>query len=94
MTARVPIGVRRLAAALVVAGALAGLAACTGSQPRFLTDPMAPPGSTPEQIRVFCTQLGDEAANWNFVCDDPLARSLRWRDRIFAECMARHHITP
>ncbi|MGE5148050.1 MAG: hypothetical protein ACM3N5_14960, partial [Candidatus Eiseniibacteriota bacterium] len=61
---------------------------------RYLTDVMAPPGSTPDQIRFFCTTLGDEAASDNFSGEDPLARSLRVRDRVFADCMARHHVTP
>jgi hypothetical protein len=83
-----------LPAALVLAGALAALGACSADKPRFLTDVMAPPGSTPDQIRTFCTTLGDEAADYNFIGDDPLARSLRARDQAFAACMARHHIAP
>jgi hypothetical protein len=86
--------VRRIAAALILAGALATLGACDQDKPRFLTDVMAPAGSTPEQIRTFCTQLGDEAANWNYVSGDPIGPSMRARDRTFAACMARHHITP
>jgi hypothetical protein len=95
MTKRAATGVYRLAAGLVLAGALAGLVACDGgAKPRFMTDVMAPAGSTPDQIRAFCTQLGDEAASWNFAGSDPLARSLRARDNTFAACMARHHVTP
>jgi len=87
-------GAYRLAAGLVLASALTGLVGCDTEKPRFMTDVMAPAGSTPEQVRVFCTQLGDEAASWNFAGSDPLARSLRARDNTFAACMARHHITP
>jgi hypothetical protein len=83
-----------IALALVLSGALAGFGACSETKPRFLTDAMAPPGSTPEQIRAFCTQLGQEASDWNFVAGDPLGPSLRARDQTFAACMARHHITP
>jgi hypothetical protein len=94
MPARATTGVARQIAALVLAGALALLGACGDGKPRYLTDVMAPPGSTPDQIRFFCTQLGDEAANYNFSGEDPVARSLRARDSAFAACMARHHITP
>jgi hypothetical protein len=93
-TMRARTGFSRLPAALILAGALLALGACSGDKPRFLTDVMAPAGSTPEQIRTFCTTLGDEAADYNFLGDDPLARSLRARDQTFAACMARHHIAP
>lgn len=85
---------RPIAAALVLSGALALLGACNEGKPRYLTDPMAPPGSTPAQIRVFCTELGQEAGDWNYVSEDPLGPSLRARDKTFAECMARNHQTP
>jgi hypothetical protein len=98
MTAPFAIGsLRTIAAALVVSAALVQLGACdenNRNKPRFLTDAMAPAGSTPEQIRAFCTELGQEAANWNFVAAEPLGPSLRARDRTFAACMARHHVTP
>ena len=95
MTMQVSTGwFRPIAAALVLLGALALLGACTDSKPRYLTDPLAPPGSTPAQIRVFCTELGQEAGDWNYVSEDPLGPSLRARDKTFAECMARHHQTP
>ena len=83
---------RPIAMAFVLSAALAGFGACSENKPRFLTDVMAPAGSTPEQIRAFCTELGQEASDWNFVAGDPLGPSLRARDRTFAACMARHHI--
>jgi hypothetical protein len=82
---------RRRAAALLALGIAALLGGCAEGKPRFLTDAMAPSGSTPEQIRVFCTTLGDEAADWNFVSRDPLGPSLRARDQTYAACMARHN---
>ena len=83
----------RRAAALMALGVAAALvAACNAAdKPRYLTNPMAPAGSTPEQIRAFCTQLGEEAASWNFVSADPLGPSLRARDQTYAACMARHN---
>ena len=92
MTKRAAVGIDRLGLALVLAGALAALGACSGDKPRYLTDVMAPPGSTPDQIRTFCTTLGDEAAYWNDAA--PQGPSRRARDDTFARCMARHHITP
>ena len=82
---------RRRASALLALGVVALLGACDSGKPRFLTDAMAPAGSTPEQIRAFCTTLGDEAADWNFVAGDPLGPSLRARNQTFAACMARHN---
>jgi hypothetical protein len=82
---------RCAACALALCGALA---ACDTAKPRFLTDPMAPSGSTPEQIRTFCTQLGDEAGDWNQVAGDPIGPVLRARNDTFARCMARHNIKP
>ena len=73
---------------------LAALAACTQDKPYYLTDPLAPPGSTPEQIRAFCTRLGDEAADWNEVSDDPVGSRQRAAYAAFAACMARHDIRP
>jgi hypothetical protein len=87
-------GIGRQVGALMLAGALATLGACSDSRPTYMTDVMAPPGSTPDQIRTFCTKLGDEAASYNFAGSDPLARSLRARDSTFAACMARHNVTP
>jgi hypothetical protein len=88
MAMRAASSMSRFAAVL----ALAALVACSGDKPRYLADVMAPPGSTPDQVRAFCTQLGDEAANWNDVA--PLGPSRRARDDAFARCMARHHIAP
>jgi hypothetical protein len=84
----------RAPALLLAAGVAALLAGCDTAKPRFMTDVMAPSGSTPEQIRAFCTQLGDEAANWNQVAGDPIGPSLRARNETFARCMARHQLTP
>jgi hypothetical protein len=84
----------RAPALLLAAGVAALLAGCDSEKPRFLTDAMAPPGSTPEQIRAFCTQLGDEAADWNQVGGDPIGPSLRAARDTFARCMARHHLNP
>ena len=92
-TSRLPRIATTLAALLVVA-LLGACNAGGGNQPRYLTDPMAPPGSTPEQIRAYCTKLGDEAADYNFVSEDPLGPSLRARNATFAECMARNNQTP
>jgi predicted small lipoprotein YifL len=73
---------------------LASLAGCTQDKPYYLTDPMAPPGSTPEQIRAFCTRLSDEAADWNEVSDDPVGSRQRAAYATFGACMARHNIRP
>ena len=70
----------RPVSALAALGVVALLGACSAGQPRYMTDAMAPAGSTPDQIRVFCTQLGEEAADYNFVSGDPLGPSLRARD--------------
>jgi len=78
--------------ALPVAVAL--LALCDREMPYYLTNPMAPAGSTPEQIRMFCTQLGDQAADWNYTSADPTGPSYRARDATFAACMARHNLRP
>jgi hypothetical protein len=82
---------RRRASALLALGVVALLGGCDSGKPRFLTDAMAPSGSTPDQIRTFCTQLGDEAGDWNEVAGDPLGPSLRARDQTYAACMARHN---
>jgi hypothetical protein len=55
---------------------------------------MAPAGSTPDQIRAFCTRLSDEAANWFEVTDDPVGSRQRAANQSFAACMARHNIRP
>jgi hypothetical protein len=73
---------------------LVALAGCTQDKPYFLTDPMAPAGSTPDQIRAFCTRLGDEAADWKEVTDDPVGSRTRAANETFAACMARHNIRP
>jgi hypothetical protein len=70
------------------------LAFCDRDKPYYLSNPMAPAGSTPEQIRAFCTRLGDEAADWNYVSADPTGPSYRARDATFAACMARHNLRP
>jgi hypothetical protein len=77
--------------ALFLAVALAG---CAQDKPYFLTDPMAPAGSTPDQIRAFCTRLGDEAANWREVTEDLVGSRQRAATQTFAACMARHNIRP
>ena len=87
-------GRRVRAPSLLLAAALAALlAGCDTAKPRFLTDAMAPSGSTPEQIRAFCTELGDEAGDWNQVAGDPIGPSLRAARDTFARCMARHHLS-
>jgi hypothetical protein len=82
------------AISLAVIAVLAALAGCDGGKPEYLTNPMAPAGSTPDQVRAFCTRLGDQAANWNYVSQDPSGPSLRARDQTFGSCMARHNIRP
>ena len=77
--------------ALVLVAALAG---CAQDKPYFLTEPMAPAGSTPDQIRAFCTRLSDEAANWFEVTEDPVGSRQRAANQSFAACMARHNIRP
>lgn len=77
---------------LVLAVTLPLLAFCDEEKPYYLTNPMAPAGSTPEQIRAFCTRLGDEAADWNYTSADPTGPSYRARDATFAACMARHDL--
>jgi hypothetical protein len=81
----------RPAPALLALGVIVLLAGCAAGKPRYLTDAMAPAGSTPEQIRAFCTQLGEEAADYNFVAGDPLGPSLRARDAAYVACMRRHN---
>ena len=71
---------------------LALVAACAGGPAP--PAPMAPPGSTPDQIRFFCTQLSDQAAaDVGFPPDYVEARQ-RAADRTFAACMARHNVRP
>ena len=77
--------------ALVLVATLAG---CAQDKPYFLTEPMAPAGSTPDQIRAFGTRLSDEAANWLEVTEDPVGSRLRAANDSFAACMARHNIRP
>jgi hypothetical protein len=79
---------------LVLAATLPLLAFCDREKPYYLTNPMAPAGSTPEQIRAFCTKLGEEAADWNYTSADPTGPSNRARDATFAACMARHNLRP
>jgi hypothetical protein len=79
---------------LLAAFVAALLAGCDTDKPRFMTDAMAQAGSTPEQVRAFCTRLGDEAADWNQVAGDPIGPSLRASRDVFARCMARHHVAP
>jgi hypothetical protein len=89
---------RRVARALPPASAwlaplaLLLLAACDGGPAAQAAT--APPGSTPDQIRFFCTQESDRAAAFVGFPQDFVAARLRAANAAFASCMARHNIRP
>ena len=56
--------------------------------------PMAPAGSTPDQIRFFCTQESERAASRVGFPPDYVAARQRAANAAFADCMARHNIRP
>ncbi|HEX7006485.1 MAG TPA: hypothetical protein VF274_05065 [Alphaproteobacteria bacterium] len=71
---------------------IAVLAACNdGPAP---PPAMAPAGSTPEQIRFFCTQESERAAASVGFPPDYVAARQRAANAAFADCMARHNIRP
>ena len=72
--------------------ALALLVACDGGPAAQAA--MAPAGSTPDQIRFFCTQESDRAAAFVGFPEDFVAARLRAANEAFAACMARHNIRP
>lgn len=84
---------RRVGLGTMIGAALA-LSGCQGEKPAFMSDPMAPPGSTPDQVRAFCTGVADQAANWLQNSEDPIGSRLRASNEAFAACMARHNVRP
>ena len=80
------------ALARLVPLALVWLAACAGG-PVQQTQ-LAPAGSTPDQIRFFCTQESDRAAAYVGFPPDYVAQRQRAADATFAACMARNHVQP
>lgn len=81
------------AAVIVVLLAAAGYAVLSGGdKPEFLKNPMAPEGSTPEQVRAFCTDIADQAGNWQQNAQDPVGSRMEASNEAFAACMARHDV--
>lgn len=78
---------RVLAPLMVIA-----LVACDGGPAP--PPPMAPAGSTPDQVRFFCTQLSEKAATDVGFPPDYIAARQRAADATFAACMARNNVKP
>ena len=68
------------------------LAACDGGPAP--EPPLAPAGSTPEQVRFFCTQLSEKAAVDVGFPPDYIEQRRRAADATFAACMARNNVQP
>jgi hypothetical protein len=86
-TARLRIRSARLAPLLLLC-----LSACGGGPPDFAE--LAPAGSTPDQVRFFCTQESDRAAAFVGFPPDFVAQRLRAANAAFAACMARNNVQP